>query len=105
MNRTFALGDLALRIVLRFAQMFFDNAHAFDQHALFLRDDFKDFAGGTFEVSGDHFDLVAFLNVKLHPVHKTSGAKDTIVMKLHSRSSRASGPQMRVPRVCKSTSV
>src|SRR5713226_4568997 len=85
--------------------MFFDNAHAFDQHALFPRDDFKDFAGGTFEVSGDHFDLVAFLNVKLHPVHKTSGAKDTIFMKLRSRSSRATGPKMRVPRGFKSLSM
>ena len=30
--------------------------------------------------------------------HTTSGASDTIFMKLRSRSSRATGPKMRVPR-------
>src|SRR5205807_2647616 len=30
--------------------------------------------------------------------HRTSGARETIFMKLRSRSSRATGPKMRVPR-------
>ena len=33
-NRPFAFGDFAARIVLRFAEVLFDNANAFDQHPL-----------------------------------------------------------------------
>src|SRR5213080_3896787 len=34
-NGPFAFGDFALRIVFRFAQMLFNNPHAFNQHSLF----------------------------------------------------------------------
>ena len=59
-NRTFALRDFPLGIVLRLLQVPLDHPHAFDQHALLARDDFEHLARGTFEVPGDHLDVVAF---------------------------------------------
>src|SRR5260370_39753677 len=105
MNRPFPLGDLALRIVFRFAQMLFNNPHALNQHSLFAWQHLENFAARTFEVPGDHLHFVAFLDVKFHPAHKTSGASETIFMKLRSRSSRATGPKMRVPRGFRSLSM
>src|SRR6202040_1828344 len=104
-NRAFALRDFPLRIILRFLQVFLDDAHALDQNALFAREHFKHLAGGTSEVPRDDLDVVAFSDVQLDPVHKTSGASETIFMKLRSRNSRATGPKMRVPRGFKSLSM
>src|SRR3954447_19938808 len=85
--------------------MFFDHSHAFNQNTFLPRQNLEDLSGGTFEVSGDHFDLIAFFNVKPGSVHKTSGASDTIFMKFRSRSSRATGPKIRVPRGLRSLSM
>src|SRR4051794_16649623 len=85
--------------------MLFDHAHAFDEHALLGRKHFKHFAAGTFEIPGNHFHLVALADVQLDAVHKTSGASETIFMKLRSRNSRATGPKMRVPRGLRSLSM
>src|SRR5262249_37171602 len=54
----------------------------------------------------DHLDVVARADLQLPTAgscsgathHSTSGARDTIFMKLRSRSSRATGPNTRVPR-------
>src|SRR5687768_2796141 len=105
MNRAFAFRDLPLRIVLRLLEMLFNHPHAFDEHALFARDHFKDLSGGTSKVPRDHLDVVTFPDVQLDAVHKTSGASETIFMKLRSRSSRATGPKIRVPRGFKSLSI
>ena len=44
-------------------------------------------------------NFVTFLNVKfLHSFQMTSGASEMIFMNFFSRSSRATGPKMRVPR-------
>src|SRR5215213_6960305 len=51
-------------------------------------------AGLALVLAGDHDDLV--VGADLH--HSTSGASETIFMKPPSRSSRATGPKMRVPR-------
>ena len=51
-------------------------------------------------LTGDHHHLVVFMNTKLfHSLcsYSTSGARDTIFMKLRARSSRATGPKIRVP--------
>src|SRR5207237_9330164 len=40
-DRAFALGDLAARIVLRFAQVLLDYSHAFDQDTLLARQHFE----------------------------------------------------------------
>src|SRR5215218_1289282 len=48
-------------------------------------------------LAADDDDLVALDDARGHG-YSTSGASDTIFMKLRSRSSRATGPKMRVPR-------
>src|SRR5436190_2153098 len=104
-NRAFALRDLAAWVVLRFSEVFLNNAHSFHQHPLLMRNHREDFPRGTSEIPRDHFDLVAFPHMTLDPVHKTSGASETIFIKLRSRNSRATGPKMRVPRGFKSLSI
>src|SRR5690606_3777264 len=56
-------------------------------------------------LAGDDHHPVAFMDASLDPggfilaAHQsTSGASETILMNLRSRSSRATGPKMRVPR-------
>src|SRR5438094_390646 len=52
-------------------------------------------------LTGHDLDRVVFMNVemqKAHDLYNTSGARDTIFMKFLSRSSRATGPKIRVPR-------
>ena len=54
-------------------------------------------------LAGDHLDGVAFSDLQSRAMskttaHSTSGARLTIFMKFFSRSSRATGPKMRVPR-------
>src|SRR6202012_4068004 len=48
-------------------------------------------------LAADHDDLVVSPDPCRHG-YSTSGARETIFMKLRSRSSRATGPKMRVPR-------
>src|ERR1041385_9030708 len=105
MNRTLAFRDLTRRIVLRFAKVLFDQAHPLDEDALLARQHLQNLTSRTPEVARDHLDLVAFLNVMLDPIHNTSGASETIFMKFRSRSSRATGPKIRVPRGFKSLSI
>src|SRR5688572_27363537 len=85
--------------------MLLDHPHPFDQHTLLARDNFQDLPGGTSKVPRDHLNVVAFPDVQLDAVHKTSGASETIFMKLRSRNSRATGPKIRVPRGFKSLSI
>src|SRR5205809_7722168 len=92
-------------IVFRLAKVLLNNTHAFDQHLLLARTNLEHFALRPSEVPRNHFDVVAFLNVKLKPAHNTSGANETIFMKFRSRSSRATGPKMRVPRGLRSLSM
>src|SRR5699024_12216206 len=47
----------------------------------------------------DHLDEVALLDLELvRHAHNTSGARETIFMNFLSRSSRPTGPKIRVPR-------
>src|SRR3954462_14565175 len=71
-----------------------DHVEALDVDALALRVDADDLAGLALVLAGDDHDLV--VRPDLH--HSTSGASETIFMKPPSRSSRATGPKMRVPR-------
>src|SRR5215216_4491337 len=48
--------------------------------------------------SGEHLDEVALLDLHPRRHYRTSGASETIFMKFFSRSSRATGPKIRVPR-------
>src|ERR1700719_1434023 len=105
MNWPLAFGDFAARIVLRFSKVLLDNTYAFNQDTLLSRKHRQDPPRRTAEIPGDDLDLIAFFNVTFDSVHKTSGASETIFMKLRSRNSRATGPKMRVPRGFKSLSI
>src|ERR1700755_574833 len=85
--------------------MFLDDADTLDQDPLLLRKHFQNFSGRTLEVTRDHFHMISLFDVKFEPIHNTSGASETIFMKLRSRSSRATGPKIRVPRGFKSLSM
>src|SRR5262249_3856650 len=82
--------------------MFLADVHAAHHHMVILDHDGDDFAAFTEIFAGDHFYGVALLN----PLHSTltpqpysvSGASETIFKKPFSRSSRATGPNTRVPR-------
>src|SRR5215211_907779 len=68
-----------------------------DDDAALLRPRLDDAALLAAVLAGDDLDEVAAADA--HGCHqRTSGASETIFMKLRSRSSRATGPKMRVPR-------
>src|SRR3954451_4865224 len=71
-----------------------DHVDALDEDLPTAAVDPDDLAGLALVLAGDHDDLV--VGADLH--HSTSGASDTMRMKPPSRSSRATGPKMRVPR-------
>src|SRR6185369_15257064 len=73
-----------------------DDVDTFDRHALLDRVDAEHAALATAVLAAGHDDLVALADASGH--QRTSGASETIFMKLRSRSSRATGPKMRVPR-------
>src|SRR5215218_974362 len=76
------------------ALMALDHVQALDVHAVLARIGADDLAGLALVLAGDDDDLV--LGADAH--QSTSGASETIFMKPPSRSSRATGPKMRVPR-------
>src|SRR3954454_10049366 len=72
-----------------------DEVEALDVHAPFLRVDAQDLAGLAAILPRDDHDLVVAADLRSH--QSTSGASETIFMKFRSRSSRATGPKIRVP--------
>src|SRR4051812_7675120 len=81
-------------------------ADALDEHLLGLRERRDDAALGSLVLAGQDDDRVALLDLhrrglparRLSHDHNTSGASEMIRMKRLSRSSRPTGPKMRVPR-------
>src|SRR4029077_12228703 len=61
-----------------------------------LRQRFNHFAGATLVASGEHDHFVALFDLNLGH-HSTSGASETIFMNFLPRSSRVTGPKIRVP--------
>ena len=55
---------------------------------------------GTFVLTGQDYHTITFFNSH----HRTSGARETILMNLASLSSRPTGPKIRVPRGLRLTS-
>src|SRR5581483_464716 len=68
----------------------------FDDHAVAIGDGQDDLPLRASVLAGDHLDRVALLHVQSH--QSTSGAREMIRMNRFSRSSRPTGPKMRVPR-------
>src|SRR5579871_4432019 len=114
MNVAFLFRDPALDLLGRIgARVALDHGHAFHQNHLANPVDFNHAAGLALVAPGDNFHLVVLLDPDLvtlataflvmlgrrfHARHQiTSGASDTIFMNFLSRSSRATGPNTRVP--------
>src|SRR5436305_15182561 len=79
------------------ARVALDDVEALDVDALLGGVDAQDLARLAVVLAADDDDLVTSANARGHG-YSTSGASETIFMKLRSRSSRATGPKMRVPR-------
>src|SRR5919108_1199264 len=77
------------------ALMALDHVQALHVHPLLLRVGADHLAALALVLAGDHDDLVVLADAHRH---STSGARLTIFMNPPSRSSRATGPKMRVPR-------
>ena len=65
MDRTFAFNNRALRVLLILAGVTLDHFQAFDQHTLFLRRDFQDFAALAFILAGDDQDLITSFDMHI----------------------------------------
>src|SRR6516162_10545705 len=105
MNRALARNDRPVWTILRFPARLLDHPYALDQYLFLLRQHLQHLAVGPTVVAGNYLDVIPFLDVKFRSVHNTSGASEMIFMKFFSRSSRATGPKIRVPRGFKSLSI
>src|SRR6202158_556211 len=102
-----ALGDTALDLLTRIrARVALDHRDVFDQRLIRAWIDAKHASILALVAARDHTDLVIFLDLNAHRFGRfaprrshqiTSGARETIFINLLSRSSRATGPNTRVP--------
>src|ERR1700742_2553265 len=72
-----------------------DEVDAAHQRLAFARTHLENLAGAALVAAVQHDDLVAFADLGRH--HSTSGASEMIFMWFLARSSRGTGPKMRVP--------
>src|SRR5258706_12602709 len=86
-------GATRLRVLL-------GGVDAVDEHLVVVREDLDDLAFLAAILARDHLHGVTFS--EFH-VHSTSGANETMRMNFLSRSSRPTGPKMRVPRGVRSS--
>ena len=95
-------GDAALRVLLRGAHRFLGDVDLLHHDALLLRERTQDDAFLALVLAGQDAHLVTLFHMHaIHlrtPPYSVSGARDTIFIYFLSRSSRATGPKMRVPR-------
>src|SRR5260370_15900277 len=68
---------------------------AADQSFVLVRAHLEHFAGAALVAAGQHHDLVTLPDLGSH--HSTSGASEMIFMWFLARSSRGTGPKIRVP--------
>ena len=99
MHRRFALHDAALDVLVRVGlRVPLDHVHPFDDQAVSLRHDLQHAATLAAVLAGDDQHVVVLAQRGLQTAHQsTSGASEMIFMNLRSRSSRATGPNTRVP--------
>src|SRR4029077_19748467 len=89
------LGNDAALLLGRLALVALDHVDAAHHCARLGRTHLQHFAGAALVAAGDHDDLVALADFRSH--HSTSGASEIIFMWFLARSSRGTGPKMRVP--------
>src|SRR3984957_10578878 len=88
-------GNDAPRLRRALALMPLDHIDPAHQHAIVVTAHLDDFAALALVAPGDNDDRVAFFDLSRH--HSTSGASEMIFMWFFARSSRGTGPKMRVP--------
>src|SRR5882672_10292599 len=89
------LGDDPAFLLRGLALVALDHVDAAHQRAVVVRTHLDDFAGAAFVAAGEHDHLVALADFGGH--QSTSGASEMIFMWFLARSSRGTGPKMRVP--------
>src|SRR3974390_3814236 len=94
MKRLFLVDDAALSLC-RLRLMALDDIDAGDKRALVLRINLQNFAFLALVAAGGDNHAVTLLDLRRH--HSTSGASEMIFMWFLARSSRGTGPKMRVP--------
>src|SRR5215470_12923067 len=95
-QRSFALDNAALPQLLRGTLMLLDHVDVLDEHTALLPQHAQHLAALAALAARDDADGIAATNVNaLHQM--TSGAREMILVNWRSRSSRATGPKMRVP--------
>src|SRR5258708_18964508 len=89
------LGDDAALLRLCLLLVTLDEIDAADQRLVLVRTHLEHLAGAPLVAAVQHDHLVALADLGGH--HSTSGASEMIFMWLLARSSRGTGPKMRVP--------
>src|SRR5580765_3821879 len=98
-ERHVAVDDAALHRGPGRLLVLLGDVDAVDDHAVLGRQDAGDVAFLAAVLAGEHTDAVTLLDSQSRH-QRTSGASETMRMKRLSRSSRPTGPKMRVPRGC-----
>src|SRR5579872_1418715 len=93
-DRSLFRDDAAL-LVLGLLLVALDEVDAAHQRLALVGAHFEHFAGAALVAARQHDDLVALADLGSH--HSTSGASEMIFMWFLARSSRGTGPKMRVP--------
>src|SRR5699024_9407662 len=103
-NRSFNVNNSTLWLCVSWLRVFLYNVYAFDDNFVYSRHSFFNYSCFTLSVTSDNFDIVSsfYKHYSAPPefncsFYSTSGARDTIFIKSLSRSSRATGPKIRVP--------
>src|SRR5437588_8920750 len=89
------LGDDAALLRLGLLLVALHHVDAAHQRLVLCRAHLEHLAGAALVAAGQHHDLVAFPDLGSH--HSTSGASEMIFMWFLARSSRGTGPKIRVP--------
>src|SRR5205814_183282 len=89
------LGDDAAFLARRLLLVALDHVDAAHQRAVVGRAHLDHLAVAALVAAGEDHDLVALADLRRH--HSTSGASEMIFMWFLARSSRGTGPKMRVP--------
>src|SRR5215468_10172402 len=89
------LGDDAALLLRALLLVALDQVDATHQGAVIVWTHLDHLAGAPPVAAGEHDHLVALADLRCH--HSTSGASEMIFMWFLARSSRGTGPKMRVP--------
>src|SRR5262249_47749811 len=97
-DRRFFLDDPAFNVALWIRTgVPLDHLHTFDNNLLIFRPDDQNTSRLAAILSAQNVNFIIFLDWRKCRHQITSGASETIFINLLSRSSRATGPNTRVP--------